>query len=225
MANSILLVEDDLKITEIIMDYFQDKSNGEFQITHAADGDCGMELIYEHCYDLVLLDVMLPGCDGFALCRELRKDKDTPIIFITARGREEDRLYGYHLGCDDYVVKPFSLAELYMKVGALLRRSRGTSANSVLTAGGITMDLAKYRVTADGKEVLLAPKEYELLKFLMEHQNVVSTREEMLLKIWGYDYEGNERVLDNHMKKLRKALGSCGAQIKTVITRGYRLEA
>ena len=167
---------------------------------------------------------MLPGINGFDLCKEVRKSADTPIIFITARGAEEERLKGYRVGGDDYVVKPFSIGELYAKVQALLRRARGMVRNEFLSAGGIQLFPTQCCVTVDGENVELAPKEYALLKYLMEHKNQVATREELLIRIWGYDYEGNDRVVDNHMKKLRKALGSSGTLIKTVITRGYRLE-
>lgn len=218
----ILLVEDDRKIREGIEDYFKSKSDMELQV--AVDGDQGMELLYEQEFDLVLLDIMLPGVDGFTLCKELRRNSDTPIIFLTARGREEDVLYGYDLGCDDYIVKPFSLATLYAKVNALLNRSKGMVISKEMIAGDICLNPRTMLVKVKGKEVELAPKEYLMLKILLENKNSVVSRDTLIVRIWGYDYDGDERILDNHMKKLRKALGESGKQVRTVIGKGYKLQ-
>lgn len=224
MNYHILLVEDDPRIRELIEDYFSEKSGGQIRISAAADGDRAMEMIYEQEYDLVLLDVMLPGTDGFTICREIRRESICPIIFLTARGREEDILYGYDLGCDDYVVKPFSLAELYAKAGALLKRAKGLVGTEELLCGDIALNPATFQVTVKGENVELPPKEYAILKYLIERKGRVVKREELLLRLWGYEYEGNERTIDNHIKKLRKLLGGAGSQIKTVITKGYKLE-
>ncbi len=224
MEYNILLVEDDKYIREIIEDYFSEKKDPAFIVHSAKDGDEGMEMIYEQEFDLVLLDIMLPGVDGFTICREIRRKSICPIIFLTARGREEDILYGYQLGCDDYIVKPFSLAELLAKVNAILKRAKGMVGVDALTCGSISLNPATFQVQADGVSVELPPKEFMILKYLMENQNRVVEREALLTRMWGYDFEGNERVVDNHVKKLRKALGSAGGQIKTVITKGYKLE-
>ena len=224
MAKTILLVEDDSQIREVIEDYFGTKSNGEWKIMSAKDGAEGLTCIETQEYDLVLLDVMLPEIDGFSLCRSLRKRSNVPLLFLTARGREDDILYGYELGCDDYVVKPFSLPELYAKVNAMLRRSVGMVTARVLTSGGITIEPSSYRVTVNGTEIALPPKEYALLLYFMEHPNTVISRGTLLNKVWGYDYYGVDRVVDNHIKKLRKALGDCGKQIHTVISRGYLMK-
>lgn len=224
MQYHILLVEDDSQIQEIIEDYFSEKGAEQIKLHIAKDGETGMEKIYEREYDLVILDVMLPGIDGFELCKQLRKESICPIIFLTARGREEDILYGYDLGCDDYIVKPFSPAELYAKVQALLKRAKGMVGVKVLTCGNISLNPAKLHVEVSGNIVELPPKQYALLKYLMEHKGRVVERENLLTRIWGYDYDGNERVVDNHIKKLRKALGSEGSRIKTVFTKGYKLE-
>ena len=178
--------------------------------------------MYEREYDLCMLDVMLPGADGFEICRTIRRKSIVPIIFLTARS-QEDILYGYHLGCDDYLVKPFSLAELYAKTQALLRRAKGMVVSVDMVCGEIALNPANFTVKVRGEAVELPPKQYALLKYLMENKNHVIERELLLTRIWGYDYEGNERVLDNHIKKLRKALGTAGSQIKTVITRGYKI--
>lgn len=225
MAKTILLVEDDSQIREVIEDYFGTKSNGEWKIMSAKDGAEGLTCIETQEYDLVLLDIMLPEIDGFSLCRSLRKRSNVPLLFLTARGREDDILYGYELGCDDYVVKPFSLPELYAKVNAMLRRSVGMVNARVLTSGGITIEPSSYRVTVNGTEIALPPKEYALLLYFMEHPNTVISRGTLLNKVWGYDYYGVDRVVDNHIKKLRKALGDCGKQIHTVISRGYLMKA
>lgn len=223
MEKKLLLIEDDAGIRETITDYFMSVAPGEFSITEADDGRKGLELIEEGEWDIVILDIMLPGIDGFSLCRSLRRKSDAPLIFISARSREEDVIYGYDLGCDDYIIKPFSIATLLAKVRAVLRRADQGMKHTVLTCGSISLDLAACRVfTADG-EAELPPKEYQILLYLLKNKGTVCLRETLLVKIWGYEFEGDERILDNHMKKLRKSLGSSGRQIKTVIARGYRL--
>lgn len=224
----ILLVEDDAQIREVVADYFLAKGEGRILLECAKDGIEGRMLTKQREYDLVLLDIMLPGMDGFSLCRNIREHSIVPIIFLTARGQEEDRLYGYSLGCDDYVVKPFSIAELFAKTQALLKRSKGMLEANVLRSGDIELNPATFQVTVreagTGKGIELAPKEYALLKYFMENKGIVLTRDMLLNRIWGYDYMGNDRIVDNHVKKLRKALGTAGTQIKTVVTQGYRLE-
>lgn len=220
MIYNFLLVEDDAEIREIIIDYFTEKSNGAYHIEAAGTGEEGQTKSMEKDYDLILLDIMLPEIDGFTICRELRKRSDVPIIFITARHGEDDKLYGYRLGCDDYIAKPFSLAELYAKATALLRRAKGT----IMSVGRIQMNPHCYEVLVDGVEVILAPIEYAILKVLMENRGRTVSRESFLIRVWGYDFDGNDRVLDNHVKKLRQALGEAAKQIKTVIKRGYKLE-
>ena len=155
---------------------------------------------------------------------ELRKTSDVPIIFITARHSEDDRLHGYHLGCDDYVTKPFSLAELFAKVTALLKRAKGMVRTEIMAAGSIRLDPYRFRVLVKEEEVVLAPKEFAVLKILMENAGQVVSRDTLLTRVWGYDFEGSDRVVDNHIKKLRKALGSAASQIKTVFKIGYKLE-
>lgn len=227
---NILLVEDDAQIREVIADYFSETGKGSFTLFLAKDGNEGLDRIYEREYDLVMLDIMMPGMDGFELCRELRKQSSAPIIFLTARGGETDVLYGYSIGCDDYMVKPFSLAELYAKVQAILKRASGMVGREELVCGAIALNPATYMVTVQREErvhseLALPPKQYALLKYLLEHQGVVVSRERLLNCIWGYDYEGGDRVVDNHIKKLRKVLGSAGKQIKTVISQGYKIDA
>ena len=174
--------------------------------------------------DLLLLDIMLPGTDGFALCRAAREQGDALILFVTAREDEQDKLHGYGLGADDYVVKPFSLAVLYAKALALLRRARGLNAGNTLTAGTLSLDPERGIVIADGRRIDLPPKEFALLRALMERKNRVLTRDELLNLAWGWDFDGTDRVIDGHIKKLRRALGPHADCIKTVVKRGYKLE-
>lgn len=219
----ILLVEDDARIVEVITDYFENHPKTQMKLCVVTNGNDALDLLYETEYDLLLLDIMLPGADGFQICKEIRQNSETPIIFLTARGREEDILYGYDLGCDDYIVKPFSLSTLYAKVTALLNRSKGTILRQEMKAGGITLNPRTMLVKVHDEVVELAPIEYRILKILMEQKNAVVSREAFLVRIWGYDYDGDERILDNHMKKLRRALGDEGTRIRTVIRRGYKL--
>lgn len=223
MAYTILLVEDDKQIREVIEDYFSAKSDSTITVICAQDGNEGLSLLKEKEFDLIILDVMLPGIDGFSLCREIRRESIVPILFLTARAREEDILYGYELGCDDYIVKPFSPAELYAKVNAQLKRAKGMVIEKELVCGEIRINLITLQVTAAGQKTDLAPKEFALLKYLIEHKNWVISRDTLLDKVWGIDYFGSDRVVDNHIKKLRKALGDAGKQIKTVVTKGYKL--
>lgn len=218
----ILLVEDDPRISEIITDYFTGHVN-PYDVDWAQDGNLALEKLREREYDLVLLDIMLPGKDGFSVIRKMRQTKDTPVIIITARVREEDRLMGYELGCDDYVCKPFSLAELYAKVTALLKRVSGTVVNDEIICGAISVKRRTLEVSVKGEIIDLSPKELELLLTLIERKNWVFSREKLLDRVWGYDYEGSDRTVDNHIKKLRKSLGEAGTQIKTIYTKGYKI--
>ena len=223
MKYRMLCVEDDSQIREIIEDYFTAKKENEFDITLAKDGLEAKDLLEENEFDIVLLDVMLPHLDGFSICRLIRKKSDVPVIFLTARTMEEDVLLGFETGCDDYVTKPFSLATLYAKCIALLNRAKGTVLSEASTIGKISINYNSMVVTSDGSIIELPPKEYELLAYLFKHKDWVISRETLLNAVWGYDFEGGERVVDNHIKKLRKNLGSAGEQIKTVISKGYKL--
>lgn len=224
MKATILLAEDEQAMREVLTDYFTAKSGGDFTVVSAPDGDTALHLIETRRFDLLLLDIMLPGTDGFALCRVARQQGDAPILFVTAREDEQDKLHGYGLGADDYVVKPFSLAVLYAKALALLRRARGLNAGNTLTAGFLSLDPERGIVTADGRRIDLPPKEFALLRALMERKNRVLTRDELLNLAWGWDFDGTDRVIDGHIKKLRRALGPHADCIKTVVKRGYKLE-
>ncbi len=222
--NRILLVEDDRQICELMGDFFSSKKEDSYKLDVAHDGFLGLQLFEEQPYDLVILDIMMPGMDGFEVCKRIRRKSIVPIVFITARGREEDVLFGYGLGCDDYIVKPFSFPTLYAKVQALLNRVKGTIGNSDLHFAEICIDVLRFTVTVSGKAVELPPKQYSLLKLLMENPGVVFSRDTLLNRVWGYEYDGVDRVVDNHIKNLRKALGESGQHIKTVFTKGYKIE-
>ena len=224
MKATILLAEDERDMREVLCDYFTAKSGGELTMISAPDGNTALHLIETQPFDLLLLDIMLPGTDGFALCRAAREQGEAPILFITAREDEQDKLHGYSLGADDYVVKPFSLAVLYAKAQALLRRSRGMTATEVLIAGALVLDPARGTVTADGQRIDLPPKEFASLRVLRERKTRVLTRDELLNLAWGWDFDGSDRVVDSHIKKLRRALGTHADCIKTVVKRGYKLE-
>ncbi len=219
----ILIVEDDPVIAQMTQDYFTAKSSGEMKICTAESGLTAVELFQAEAFDLVLLDVMLPDIDGFSVCRKIRENSSVPVIFITARTLEEDKLFGYDLGCDDYVTKPFSLAELFAKSRALLKRASGNMLSSELVCGDIRLDVRLHQVCASGKEVTLPLKEFEILRYLMKNSGQLISRDMILDVIWGRDYFGRDRVVDNHIRKLRKALGASGSQIKTVTGKGYKI--
>lgn len=221
---NILLVEDDLNIQEMICDYFHHKSAGKIKISTAPDGQTGVEMAYEKPFDLLMLDVMLPELDGFEICREVRRESDVPIIFITARVAQEDMLRGYALGCDDYIVKPFPLPVLYEKAKALIKRSKGLVRSQLLSTGSLSLNPNNGVIISDGKDINLTAKEYTLLRVLLENKGSVVSRDTLIRNLWGYDTDVDERVLDTHMKNLRKALGDNAKLIKTVVKRGYRIE-
>ena len=218
---NILMIEDDLQICEVTERYFSAKGS---QITAIHNGSAAMELAQDGLdgFDLVLLDVMLPGADGFTICRSIRRVSDIPVLFITARGREEDILHGYDLGCDDYIVKPFLLSALFAKCTAIVKRREGHP-DAVLRCGAISLDTRKLLCFVDGSEVELTQKSFAILRYLMEHPGWVIDRDTLLNNVWGEDYYGVDRVVDNHIKHLRRALGRAGSQIRTVIGRGYKL--
>ncbi len=222
MPYKIFIVEDEEKLREVLCDYF--KSKGELPV-EAGDGIQALALLEEQEFDAVLLDIMMPGLDGLSVCRAVRKSNDVPIVFLTALSDEEDKLLGYELGADDYVTKPFSLSVLYAKLLALIKRNqRNVLTGDRMEAGGITLDQARRKVFIGKREILLTPKEYALLRCLMQNKNLVLSREQLLIKCWGYDYEGESRAVDTHIKRLREKLGEHASCIKTVIKAGYRLE-
>ena len=223
MDYRIMVAEDEPKLREVVCDYLL--SRGDVPVP-AGDGLEALALAEEDGnFDAVVLDVMMPGLDGFAVCRARRRRSAVPILFLTALSDEEDKLWGYELGDDDYITKPFSLSLLYAKVTALIRRDRGgVLTGDTLRCGDLEVSLSSRRVRAGGRELSLTPKEYALLTCLMRNRNMVMSREQLLVKCWGYDYEGESRAVDTHIRRLREKLGPYGACIKTVIKAGYKLE-
>lgn len=220
---NVLLVEDDIQIREVIGDFFARRD--EIMLDLAADGEIGLSKILNGQYDLIVLDIMMPGIDGFELCRIIRKRSDVPVVFLTGKVREEDVLYGYELGADDYIVKPFSIKVLYSKLLAILERTdTGRVTHKVLESGQIMLDPSKFEVTVGGEIIDLPPKEYLILKYMMEHPGTAITRRLLLAACWNDDSFITERVIDNRVKNLRKKLGKEGTRIKTLIGVGYRFD-
>ena len=179
-----------------------------------------------HQYDLIIMDVMMPELDGFSACREIRKTSQVPVIMLSARGEEYDRIHGFELGVDDYVVKPFSPRELMMRVGAILKRC-GTAAEpvkDVVTIGGLMVDFTARLVTLNGEPLDLSPKEYDLLFYMVRNRGIALTREKLISEVWGYDFFGDDRTLDTHIKLLRRRLGDMADHITTLRGVGYRFE-
>ncbi len=220
MAVDILIVEDDLLLGEAIQDYFKSKG---WNTNVAIDGEVALELFEQNQYQLILLDVMLPKQNGFTVCRKIREQSDVPIFFITARVMEEDELNGYAVGADDYITKPFSLPVLYAKATAIVSRTRGESFRKICK-GDIEVDVRTHEVKVKGEARELPPLEYQLLLFFLENPNRIYSREQLLIRFWGYDFDGNERVVDNHIKKLRKGIEGSICKIQTVRKNGYRME-
>jgi DNA-binding response OmpR family regulator len=219
----VLLVEDDRQIREVIGDYFGRRD--QIALDFAEDGNIGLAKILNELYDLIVLDIMMPGLDGFELCKIIRKRSSVPVVFLTGRVREEDVLYGYELGADDYIVKPFSIAILYSKLLALLERStQEVIKHKILESGQIQLDPVRFEVKVAGEVVDLPPKEYQILKYMMEHPGTAVTRKLLLAVAWGDDMFITERVIDNRVKNLRKKLKKEGARIRTLIGVGYRFD-
>ena len=218
----ILIVEDNEELLKLVADFFEDK--GSFEVDTAPDGNSALSLISEKEYDIAILDIMLPGANGFEVCKALRGKSQCPIVFLTALGNEDNILKGYEIGADEYMVKPFSLKVLYAKCLALLSRSEADLRKElVLESGDIKLYPLRMEVEAGGHEISLAPKEYFLLKVLMENRGIVLGRDRLLDLVWGYGFDGSDRVVDTHIKKLRKALGTSGDTIRTVIGGGYKI--
>lgn len=222
MKKKVLIVEDEVLMADVVRDYF--RSDG-YETTETRNGLEAIDIFDSDSFDLVLLDVMLPEIDGFSLCRYIRKKSDVPVIMITARSDEEDKLTGYEMGADDYITKPFSPKVLIAKANALLRRSGGhVCEDKIVSAAGIVINDTSHTVTVDGEYVELTPKEYELLLNFMQNIGIVFSRDTLLSKIWGYDYFGDLRTVDTHIKKLRAKLGEKAGHIKTLIKAGYKFE-
>ena len=218
----ILVVDDESRMRKLVKDFLTKKN---FQVLEAGDGEEAMDIFYkEKDIALIILDVMMPRMDGWEVCREVRKNSKVPIIMLTARGDERDELLGFDLGVDEYISKPFSPKILVARVEAILRRTGQTGAEDVLSAGGIVIDKAAHLATVDGKPMDLSFKEFELLTYFLENQEIALSREKILNSVWIYDYFGDARTIDTHVKKLRSKLGPKGDNIKTIWGMGYKLE-
>ena len=220
MAKTLLIMEDDSNIRELLRLYLEQEG---YTIETATDGAEGMRAFKRIHPDLVLLDVMMPQMDGWQVIKEIRASSKTPVIMLTARSEERDELQGFSLGVDEYISKPFSPKILVARVEALLRRTNAVSAD-IMNIGGICIDKAAHRVTIDGKEIELSFKEFELLTYFAENQGIALSREKILNNVWNYDYFGDARTIDTHVKKLRSKMGEKGEYIKTIWGMGYKFE-
>lgn len=219
----LLVVDDEFRIREIIKKYAVFEGH---TVTEATEGMQAIDMAINGDFDLIIMDIMMPELDGFSACREIRKTKNTPIIVLSARGEEYDRIHGFELGIDDYVVKPFSPKELMMRVNAVLKRCRGSAENKdVFVYEGLSVDFSGRIVTIDGKRVDMTPKEYDLFFYMVKNKGIALTREKLISKVWGYDFFGDDRTLDTHIKLLRKSLGEYSRLIVTLRGVGYRFEA
>ena len=220
---TILVVDDESRMRKLVKDFL---SREGYKVLEAGDGIEAMDIFYENKdIDLVILDVMMPKMDGWQVCREIRThSSQIPIIMLTARSSEHDELQGFESGADEYISKPFSPKILVAVVSAILRRTAGGESGDILEAGAICVDKSAHTVTLDGNEVELSFKEFELLTYFMENQGIALSREKILNNVWNYDYFGDARTIDTHVKKLRSKLGSYGEYIKTIWGLGYKFE-
>lgn len=219
----LLVVDDEDKIREVIKEYAEFSG---YEVTEAADGMSAIGLCKLNDYDLIIMDVMMPKLDGFSSVKEIKKIKDIPVIMLSARGEEYDKLFGFELGIDDYVVKPFSPKELMARVNAVLQRKSGSENNStqVMKFDGLEVNFAARTITVDGERVNLTPKEYDLLFYLIQNKNIALSRDKLLSDIWGYDFFGDDRTIDTHIKNLRNNLGPYRNFIVTLRGVGYKFE-
>lgn len=224
--SKILVVDDEYRIRQIIRKYAEFEG---YEVDEAVDGMQAIEVCHRNQFDLIIMDVMMPELDGFSACREIRKFTQTPIIMLSARGEEYDKIHGFELGSDDYVVKPFSPKELMMRINAVIKRSGGNTLsgeqkNEVFQYEGLKVDFSARIVTVNGERVDMTPKEYDLFFFMVRNKGLALTREKLISEVWGYDFFGDERTLDTHIKLLRKSLGEYSRCIVTLRGVGYRFE-
>ncbi len=218
----ILVVDDESRMRKLVRDFLVKKG---YDVVEAGDGEEALDKFYaDKDISLIILDVMMPKMNGFEVCKEIREHSRVPIIMLTAKGGENDELNGFELGVDEYISKPFSPKILVARVEAILRRTNQTGEAQMLTAGAITVDQAAHIVTIDGKPVELSYKEFELLTYFIENAGIALSREKILNSVWNYDYFGDARTIDTHVKKLRSKMGSHGDYIKTIWGMGYKFE-
>lgn len=218
----ILVVDDEENIRNIIKKYAVFEG---YDVYEAEDGIEAVNLCRQNNYDIIIMDIMMPELDGFSACREIKKEKDIPVIMLSARGEEFDRIHGFETGADDYVVKPFSPKELMMRVSAVLKRNKNSQKElNIFESDGIKVDFSGRIVYIDGERVDMSPKEYELFFYLVKNRNIALSRERLITEVWGYDFYGDDRTLDTHIKILRKTLGKYSGKIVTLRGVGYRFE-
>ncbi len=221
----ILIVDDEAGIRAIIKKYAVFEGH---EVVEAADGMEAIQVCREMEFDIIVMDVMMPELDGFSACKEIRKLSKTPILMLSARGEEYDKIHGFELGIDDYVVKPFSPKELMMRINAIVKRSRGSSQEEnkkdIFTFEGLTVDFTGRLVYIDNEKIVMSPKEYDLFFYMVKNRGIALTRERLITDVWGYDFFGDDRTLDTHIKLLRKSLGDYSKNIVTLRGVGYRFE-
>lgn len=220
---TLLIVDDEARIRDMIRKYATFEG---YEVVEAINGLEAIQLCRQRNFDLIVMDIMMPELDGFSACREIRKFRQTPILMLSARGEEYDRIHGFELGVDDYVVKPFSPRELMMRISAILKRSQNSLLldRDCVTIGEMQVDFTARRVTIGDQVLDLSPKEYALLFFMVRNRGIALPREKLISEVWGYDFFGDDRTLDTHIKLLRKALGSYADRITTLRGVGYRFE-
>lgn len=219
---TVLVVDDESRMRKLIRDFLSQK---QYKILEAGDGEEALKVFEENqnSINLILLDVMMPKLDGWSVLRQIRQTSKVPIVMLTARGEEQDELFGFELGVDEYISKPFSPKILVARVEAILKRTQ-TEENKVIDCGGITIDTEGRTVKVDGKEIEMSLREYELLKYLMDNANIALSRDKILNNVWNYDYYGDSRTIDSHIKKIRHKLGKKGKYIETIRGVGYKFE-
>ena len=222
--DKVLVVDDEEKIRRIIRKYAE--FEGYF-VEEAADGEEALKMVLQQDFDVIVLDVMMPGLDGFLTCQKIREKRNVPVIMLSARGEEYDKLHGFEMGIDDYVVKPFSPRELMMRIRVVINRNRTRSeddGHKMFQKDGLEVDFTGRVVTVDGQRINMSPKEYELLFYLVRNRNIALGRQKLIEEVWGYDYDGDDRTLDTHIKLLRSSLGPYRKLLVTLRGVGYKFE-
>lgn len=224
MSDTVLIVEDEQILREVLKDYFL---NENFTVLEASDGKRALELFNSEKIDLIILDIMLPELDGWSVCRRIRKTADVPIIMLTARGEEEDTLLGFELGADDYVTKPYSPPILLARAKRLLhsrQHKNDIKQQQIHSPNGISINMASRTVLVEDQTIKLTHTEFEILSYLMQNEGIVMTREQLIIKVWGYEYDGDDRTINTHIRNLRTKLGDKADAIKTIVRQGYKFE-
>jgi DNA-binding response OmpR family regulator len=218
----ILIADDEQKIREVLREYAEFEGN---EVTEAVDGMQAVDLVKQNSYDIIIMDIMMPKLDGFSACKEIRKFSDTPVLMLSARGEEYDKLFGFEIGVDDYVVKPFSPKEVLARVNAIIKRGKPVKHETeIVKYEGLEINYTSRDVKVNGEKVNLTPKEYDLLFFLAKNKNIALSRDKLLEKVWGYDFFGDDRTIDTHIKMLRNSLGEYRKFIVTLRGMGYKFE-